>query len=142
MEKIKFLLVLSLIISSISFSQEIGKIISLNEAEEIFGKVLEEQSISVDVLKNVLNNTIKCVMFNINNSDLTILGDNRMLLYSTNTFIENNDVFHLFSKSKCEELLRLGENKICLFQKREKAFTIENGQYILEYSIPCPPKCN
>ncbi|MFZ1289594.1 MAG: hypothetical protein WAR79_05875 [Melioribacteraceae bacterium] len=142
MRRIKFIILFSVILSKFVFSQEIGEIFTKVEAEEMFGKVLEEQSITTDVLKNVLKNTINSVMFNVNNSELTILGDNRKALYFTDSYSENNEIFHLFSKSKLEELLNLGNKEICLFQKREKAFTIENGHFILEYSLPCPPVCD
>ncbi|MBK7107079.1 MAG: hypothetical protein IPH62_17545 [Ignavibacteriae bacterium] len=142
MKKLKFIIAFLLILSSTLICQEIGEIFIWEEAEKMFGNVLEEQSITTEALKNVLKNTINSVMFNVNNSELTILGDNRKALYFTDSYSENNEIFHLFSKSKLEELLNLGNKEICLFQKREKAYTIQNGQFILEYSIPCPPICN
>ncbi|MBK8946906.1 MAG: hypothetical protein IPM32_16780 [Ignavibacteriae bacterium] len=135
-------LIILIILSSFNFGQDAGKIFSLKDAENQFGNVIEEKILSTDAFKNVLQNTTNSVMFCIQNSELIILGDNRTHLYSSSSYSEENNTFHLFSKSKIVELLNLGESNNCLFQKREKAFTVQNGQFILELSLPCPPNCN
>lgn len=140
----KYALVFFLILfySQLIFSQEIGKIFILSDAENQFGNVLYEHNLENEVLKNIMKNTLNYVMFDINNNDLTILGDGRILLYTKSTYLEKDDVFHLFSKSLLENLMNLGNSKTCNFQKREKAYTIQNGQFVLEYSLPCPPYCH
>jgi hypothetical protein len=72
---------------------------------------------------------------------LTILGDNRILLYSLTSYLEKNEVFHVFSKNKVSELITISKNDMCYLENREKAFTITKGNFILDLSEPCPPRC-
>ena len=142
-QKVFFYAILLLeVYSKIIVGQEIGKIFILSDAESQFGTVECEFILEKDVLKSMLKNTLNYVMFNNYENDLTILGDDRIVLFSSNTYVEKDDVFHLYSKTNVEKLMSLGNSKFCNFQKREKAFTIQNGQFVLEFSIPCPPMCH
>jgi hypothetical protein len=72
---------------------------------------------------------------------LTILGDNRILLYSLTSYLEKNEVFHVFSKNKVSELITMSKNNMCYLENREKAFTITYGNLTLDLSQDCPPYC-
>ncbi|MCB0731551.1 MAG: hypothetical protein KDC88_11000 [Ignavibacteriae bacterium] len=144
MKKNFFMLLSILFLMTInqSFSQEYGKIFSKNEADKLFGVVYKSQNIKKDVLISALQNTSKVVMFKLENNFLTILGDEREVLFSSGSFTDKNQVFRLFSKSKVEELLRLGNDVNCFVEDRERVLTVTNGDYTLEVSVPCPPTCN
>ena len=144
MKKNFFMLLSILFLMTInqSFSQEYGKIFSKNEADKLFGVVYKSQNIKKDVLISALQNTSKVVMFKLENNFLTILGDEREVLFSSGSFTDKNQVFRLFSKNKVEELLRLGNDDNCFVEDRERVLTVTNGDYTLEVSVPCPPTCN
>ncbi|MCB9211018.1 MAG: hypothetical protein H6610_08640 [Ignavibacteriales bacterium] len=144
MKKNFFMLLSILFLMTInqSFSQEYGKIFSKTEADKLFGVVYKSQNIKKDVLISALQNTSKVVMFKLENNFLTILGDEREVLFSSGSFTDKNQVFRLFSKSKVEELLRLGNDVNCFVEDRERVLTVTNGDYTLEVSVPCPPTCN
>jgi len=133
--------ILFLSFSTAAFSQEIGEIYNSSNADSLFGKVIESRSISVDTLKNALEKTENYIMFRISEDNLTILGDNRILLYSLTSYLEKNEVFHVFSKNKVSELITISKNDMCYLENREKAFTITKGNFILDLSEPCPPRC-
>ena len=48
----------------------------------------------------------------------------------------------MFSKSKVEELLKLGKNIATFVEYRGNVLTITNGAYTLELSTDCPPNCD
>lgn len=128
-------------LSSINYSQEIGQIFDSKEADELFGPVLEKMSINADELKSILSSTDNKIMFGLENNEYTILGDNRKLLYCSDNFVEQNQVFHLYSKSKVLELLNKGNKQTVILENRQNVFSITVGNYTLEKGAPCPPNC-
>lgn len=128
-------------LSSINYSQEIGQIFDSKEADELFGPVLEKMSINADELKSILSSTDNKIMFRLENNEYTILGDNRKLLYCSDNFVEQNQVFHLYSKSKVIELLNKGNKQTVILENRQNVFSITVGNYTLEKGAPCPPNC-
>jgi len=138
-----FLMVLLFVsfLSSITYSQEIGQIFDSKEADELFGPVLEKMSINADELRAILSSTDNKIMFRLENNSYTILGDNRKLLYCTDNFIDSNQVFHLYSKSKVLELLNKGSEQTVILENRRNVFSITVGNYTLEKGAPCPPNC-
>ena len=138
-----FLIISLVIIMSTSlYSQEYGKIFSKSEADKLYGPVKVSKVVENDVLKSALQLTKKVIMFRFTNNNLTILGDRRTLLYSDRDFIDMGEEFRTFSKIKLEELLSKGKAKNSSIEQRAKDFTISNGNYTLEVSLPCPPYCD
>jgi len=123
------------------YGQEIGKIYSSSDAENLFGKVTESKSISVGTLENALEKTENYVMFRLFKGSVTILGDNRTLLFSEASYSENNEVFNVFSKSKVMELISLNKEDKCILENRTKTFTLTKGNFTLDLTQPCPPIC-
>jgi hypothetical protein len=141
--KISFLFTFFTFIFSVSFNaQEIGKILSAEAADSEFGKVKESVSIKTSEVNNWIGQTEDKIMFRMANKELTVLGDSRKLLYSASSYSENNDTFYLYSKTKLIELISKGKNQNTSFEIRGSVFTISNGIYTLEYSVPCPPICD
>ncbi|MCB0745946.1 MAG: hypothetical protein KDC90_00650, partial [Ignavibacteriae bacterium] len=112
------------------------------EADNLFGEVLIEKEIDLTELNNLLNNTNNVIMFKLDAEGFTVLGDDRKLLLSTANYVEKNEIFHMFSKSKVQELVKNGTGKLIKLQKRNEVFTINSGNFTLELSLPCPPGCH
>ena len=135
-----FFIIANLVFTSIN-GQEIGKIYSKTEADSLFGNVIESKSVSAGTLENALKKTNNYVMFKLSKDMLTILGDNRTLIFSDTSYSENNDVFSVLSKSKVLELISLSKDVTCFMENRAKTFTITKGNYTLDLILPCPPVC-
>lgn len=119
-----------------------GKIISINEAEAEFGKVIENFALPTKDVLSFLNSDGDNLMFLLNENNLYVLNEVRKLVYSTSDYSENNEVFHVYSKSEIAELLELGKDGMTIFENRTSVFSITNGNFTLEYSLPCPPYCS
>jgi len=131
-----------LFLSTSITAQEVGEIFTKQKADDLFGEVLESYSVSTSTVIKWLNSTDDKIMFLLKNGTLTVLGDDRDLVYSTTQYSETNEVFHLYSKSKVTELLDSDKNSTTYFENRRNVFTITNGYFTLEVSWPCPPKCD
>lgn len=141
--KILTLTAIITLIFSISLSaQEIGKIFTASDANSQFGRVVESKSVSTSTVKGWLNSTDDKIMFLLVKGSLTVLGDDRDLVYSTSKYSEVDEVFHMYSKSMVAELLSKGGNSNTYFENRNDVFSLTNGEYTLEKSFPCPPHCN
>lgn len=137
-----YFLIFITFLPSIVFSQTYGKIFTKAEADSLYGPVLDRQLIENDVLEAALKKTEKVAMFKFMNNKLTILGDERSKILNAEGYADNNEVFHMYSKSKIEELLKLGGNIATFVEYRAKVLTISNGAHTLEMSDPCPPDCD
>jgi hypothetical protein len=130
-----------LLFSTISFSQTIGKIYPKEEANVLFGNIIEFVSINPSELISILNQTENYCMFQVQNKKLIILGDGRKVLYPTGTIVSSNEIFALFSKSKVMELLGSGSGTIITVERRESYLTVTFGLLTLELAVWCPPFC-
>ncbi len=139
--KILFLFFYVFLFSSVSFSQAVGKIYSREEANNLFGNVIDSTSISLCDLISAINQTQNYVMFQIINGELIILGDGRKVLYPVGKIVDPKEVFALFSKSKVIELLCLSSGNTVAVEKRQNHLTVTFGLNTLEFGEPCPPIC-
>lgn len=130
-----------LLIPAASFPQTVGKVFSREDANNLFGKVIESVSINQSDLISVLNQSQNYIMFQINNGELIILGDGRKVLYPVGKDVNSNNVFALFSKSKVMELLSSRSGNTIAIEKRQNHLTVTFGLLTLEESILCPPFC-
>jgi len=134
--------ILIIFLSSFLSAQSVGKILNSSEANSTFGEVLESKSILTVTVQGWLNSTDDKIMFRLENGNLFVLGDDRELLYSSGSFTDNNQLFHLYSKSKVSELITMGSDDATYFENRADVFTLTNGNFTLEYAWPCPPYCD
>lgn len=139
--KILFLIFYFFLFSTVSFSQTIGKIFSKEEANTLFGNVIDSTSVSLCDLISAINQTQNYVMFQIINGELIILGDGRKVLYPVGKTVDPKEVFTLYSKSKVIELLCLSSGNTVEVEKRQSHLTVTFGLNTLEYGEPCPPYC-
>jgi vesicle coat complex subunit len=123
-------------------NQNHGEIISNETAENEFGSVTNSVSILSELLQSLSENTKDLMMFNIQNNQLYILGDNRKILYPSNAQFSTDSVFKVYSKTKVLELLNQGQNKYTTIENRNETITITNGNITLEYGTFCPPWCS
>ena len=144
MIKIKVTLVLLVILSSFSLSQQVvWKIYTKQEADNLYGPVLFSVPIQSSILSGLLPATSNYIMFRINNGSVNIVDNNRNLLYPVSVSVNPTDVFRKFSVSLVAKILQDGNTPTTYIESRNNGvLSINNGVYILEYGDPCPPLCN
>jgi hypothetical protein len=120
----------------------IGIIYLTAEVDQEFGIVQSSIEISSEELKSFLNQTNKYLMFKIINGILYILGDNRLVLFPSEGYLNPEEVFAVYSKNKVYELIDTGGEKINAVENRNGIFSVTNGLYTLEASGWCPPLCS
>jgi len=135
------ILTISLFSFNLLLAEDIGKIFTKAEADQLFGPVLESKTMSTAQLQELSIKTNRNIMFLLKNNQITILGDSRKLIYSSDKFTDENQVFHLYSLSKVVELIYKAGKDTVQFENRKDVFTITSGEYTLEVAAPCPPYC-
>lgn len=120
-----------------------GKLLSSEQADKLFGPVKESVSISSSELKNFISKNSDVIMFQIFNSKLVVLGEDRSLVYSSGlAAYSETDTFIMYSSSMVAELIEKGKSNQTFVQKRDKVLTVTNGDVTLEYGTSCPPWCD
>ena len=81
-------------------------------------------------------------MFRISDGKVIILGDQRKTLYSTDIIVDQKMEMRLFSVSLVRKLIADGnESSTKIELRNNNILTITNGNYTLEFSDACPPRC-
>jgi hypothetical protein len=144
MKNIKFTFALLLILSGLSFSQQIvGKIYAKQDADNIYGPVLSSIPVNSTTLTGLLSNSTNYIMFRIDNGAVYIIDNNRRLLYGGSISVNPNDVYRLFSISLVGKIIQDGKCQVTYIENRNNnILTITNGLFTLEVSNPCPPYCD
>ncbi len=118
-----------------------GKILSKENADQLFGPVLVSREIPTETLKMYTNQSTNVIMFKLMNNDLYILDNNRNALLPLGATINSSEVFSMYSVAIVQQLLSDGGSPFSYVEKRNSVLTITNGVFTLEYSILCPPLC-
>lgn len=134
-------ILLIFLFSSVNLSQTIGKIYKSDEANKLFGNVIDAISFPQSDLLQIANNTQNYLLFSLSNGELTILGDMRLVLYPVGKTVDSNEVFYVYSKSKVAELLKQSPSDKVIFEARQKTLTLSSGTSTLEEALLCPPFC-
>jgi hypothetical protein len=119
-----------------------GKLITVVEADSLFGGVQIAVNFTADSVQNWLAQTDSVIMFSIRDGQLFVLGDHRKVIAPPAAVVNPDEVFHLYSKSKVEELLHSGAEPLIDFEQRKSVMTIKDGSSVLEFGDNCPPNCN
>lgn len=119
----------------------IGIIYTSEEADSLYGNVLESIDFDSDVIENLLLETDDYIMFMFKNREVIIADYTRKCIYNCDYKIEENDTMNVYSNSKIVELISLGGEIITKIEKRAEVITVTNGNSTLEYSVFCPPIC-
>lgn len=139
--RFSFCLFFILIFSQINSAQTIGKIFSKEEADKNYGPVLSSVSIASSELKALISQSDKYAMFNIRDGKLSILKEDRSLLYPAGFEVKSDEKYIVYSKSKVEELLNTGKAETTTIEQRKDVMSVTNGQRTLEIGTWCPPLC-
>ncbi len=151
----KIALILTLIFVTLPITaqtEEVGKIFPLQEAETLFGNVVQEKIIPFDSFKFFVAQTDNYLFVRLDEKNVFIAGDNLKPIYPTiqqETAISNYSktgtdqlIYHKFSKSKVLELIKLYPNALAVqVQNRKEVLTLQIENSVLELSYPCPPYC-
>jgi|GEM_PF-3235144 hypothetical protein len=139
----KKLLCFIVIISAVNYNFAQGKIVKAESAETLFGKVTESITFETHTLKELTSKAGDIVMFKLEKKYLSILDENRSILFTNSATLKvlDQDVYHAFSTNILNELLMKAVVEKVYLENRGKIFSITAGQYTLELSIPCPPFC-
>ncbi|MGE5499221.1 MAG: hypothetical protein ACM3Q2_14155 [Syntrophothermus sp.] len=141
---ILFLFSFVLLSSDFSFAQTVaGKIYSREDADKLFGPVLEKVSLDSDQFQKLVNNSGAVIMFKFESSGLYIFNDKRNVIYSTGqnkTFLAS-DILKFYSLSVVNDLLNKGQASTVTIEKRQNVISITDGSYTMEDAIACPPIC-
>ncbi len=135
------IIVLSLSLASVGYSQTIGKIYSGAEADSIYGTVIDSVNINTSDLQSLILNTSNYIQLNIVYGKLVILDNKRNVLYPLGLIISENEVFKVCSVSILQILLQKGNSAETFVENRSNVLTITNGGYTLEEMLNCPPFC-
>jgi hypothetical protein len=118
-----------------------GEIFSKESANSEFGAVVNSFPMDSDLLRQLAEETKNLIMFNLDNNELHILGDNRIPLFPANSALDADIICKVFSKTIFIKLLDLGEDSTTSIESRTDTITITNGDHTLELAANCPPYC-
>jgi cell division protein FtsI/penicillin-binding protein 2 len=135
------LLLLLLILGSLQIFAQ-GKILSKDDANQLFGDVLIKKEISTENLKLAVEKSKNVIMINIINNNLYILDYNRNVIIPEGVSVNSDVVFSVYAVSVIEDLLSKGGNPLTYIEQRKEVLTITNGDFTVDLSNPCPPMCN
>jgi hypothetical protein len=121
--------------------EEIGTIMSAEEADENYGSVISSVQISSSLLSSLSEQTNNLMMFKIIQNKLYILGDSRAVLYPQGESVNSEEVFAVYSKSMVIELIETGGGNNTIVEKRTDVFSLKNEGHVLEVAQWCPPFC-
>ncbi|MEW6196945.1 MAG: hypothetical protein AB1521_17500 [Bacteroidota bacterium] len=168
MKKTITFLVCALFIAALSSSTttaqfkdlKIGKKFTVNQADQLFGKVKNSVTISKAELKAAVAKADKFVYFAIRNNKAYVLDGRKISLLDNQSFtLGKNEVVYVFSKSVVEDFLNSTTNlsvsssktgtanisttgsETITLEQREGVFTLSDGASTLEMSYACPPIC-
>lgn len=136
------LFVFTAALSNSCFAQIVGKIFAKEEADKLFGNVVEYVKITPAELKTVISGADNYVMFKLVGGEARILRDDRKAIYpGTDAAVGKQDVYKKYSKLLVIELLEKSKGEMVYLEQRSEVFSITFGAYTLEQGIPCPPYC-
>lgn len=118
-----------------------GKILTKENADQLFGPVIVSKEIPTETLKMYTNQSVNVIMFKLMNNDIYILDNNRNALLPLGVTINSTEVFSMYSVTIVQQLLSNGNSPFTTVEKRKDVLTITNGMFTLEYSLLCPPFC-
>lgn len=150
MKKTPLLSLLSVLIFLISFgnyssaqTKIAGKIVSKNEADQLFGPVLESLQMNTSDFESLINKCEDYMLFSFEPASLNIFNKYRSLLFrngSTREF-SMTDKMKMYSVSVIKELLAKGQATKIVIERRQEVLSITDGSYTMEYAAICPPDC-
>lgn len=131
--------------SNFSLAQTIaGKVFLKEEADNLFGPVLQSVKIPASQLQQMLNQTGDCLMFRFEGTELYILNSKRAQIYSSKGSFKSfsaSDVLKFYSTAVIKELLNKGQSDSITIEERQSVMSVTDGSYTMEEAYSCPPDC-
>lgn len=122
-----------------------GVIYSREEADKLYGKVLNSKAISNEELNGYLSKTDSYIMlyFNKDQKAAPVILDQSQKALNTSYESKASRPAELkvYSVSKVKELIEKGGENTTMIEQREDVISLTNGEYTLEMSLGCPPWC-
>lgn len=132
---------LFVVLSNTLEAQPYGKIFTKQEADEIFGPVLQSVAIPKHSIQIFLSQTNNNIMFSIQNENVIILDNKRNVLFPKGISVNTSEVFTLFSVSTLNTLLLKGNESSVYIEKRSEVLSVSTGGFTMEVGVLCPPIC-
>jgi Trp operon repressor len=123
------------------FPQTFGKIFTKDEANKLFGEVLITKPLPVELLRDLISRTEGYIMFRIEDEKMTVLDDERNILYPDGIMVNPEEVFTVYKTEVVNELLNGNNTNEVEVQQRTEVLTITAGDNTLEMGAICPPFC-
>lgn len=152
--------IIALCANSVNAQGRLGKIgqkFTVKEADILFGKVITSVKVNKRALHFAVARAKDYVAFKIKNGRALVLNESRYSIMdesiSTNPkdkgvsvaskipAVAADEVVYYFSKSVLAEFLNSSTAEEITIEMRESVLSLNNGEIILERSIPCPPIC-
>jgi hypothetical protein len=122
--------------------KQIGKIISTQEADKLFGPATIEKEIPVGIIQESINQSTSFVLFNIVSDQLFVSSDNENFVYPKVSYSPAPNAYFKFSNSIVQEFIKQSPDASTIkVQMRTNVLCLTNGKVVLEFSLICPPYC-
>ncbi len=130
-----------IVLTSTSDAQPYGKIFTIQEADEMFGPVLQSIAIPKHSIQIFLSQTNNNIMFRIQNENVVVLDNKRNVIFPKGISVNSSEVFTLFSVSVVNTLLSKGNESTVYIEKRSEVLSVSTGGFTMEVGVLCPPIC-
>ncbi len=154
-----FIIIFSIIFSFVLFNSntfaqgkfgKVGKTLSIEEANQQFGPVLNKFRINKHRLLALTKRAPEYIMFGIVNNQLVITNAKREVVFPDHIpSVAKEHIFHLYSTSVVEDFLNSNDVQDISVETRANdimTLTAEGSSNIsanvLEFSAACPPLCD
>lgn len=127
----------------------VGKLFSEEEAERIYGPVLESETITMSDIEGMMKKAGSYMLFKVRGNRALVANAQRQSLTGEKFNISDNDVFNVYSKRMVAHLLAASRrdnagnkaSESVEVQQRAEVVTLQSGAYVLELALVCPPIC-
>lgn len=138
-----FVLVLcaSIVSAQDSKTKTIGKIFTKDEADQLFGKVINSVELKKSDLKKALTKSKNYVLFSVKNNKALVMDEKKQSLTDARVSLASDEVAHVFSKDVVNEFLKKSKVETLIVEERVGVVSISDGNFVLEMAGICPPIC-
>jgi len=122
-------------------AKEIGKLFTIQEANEKFGPVISATKLSVSEVSTLLSETTNYIMFKKVDEDVIVLNNDRIAIHPVGYQVQEQTVFTMYSTSIVNEMLSEEAVTEVSVEQRAEVMSITCGKLTLEAGSNCPPYC-
>lgn len=121
-----------------------GVIFTKEEADSLYGSVLNSFEMSSKELSSYLSKTDSYMLFYYDPAKSEapfIFNNSKSVLNTSSMKMKMPEELRVYSVSQIKELMEKGGEETTIIEQREGVISITNGEYTLEMSLDCPPFC-